>query len=117
MKRTRRQTKDRSRNQREACGPLELLILLALNQLGADAYGLSVQRAIAKRTGRKLAGGSISTTLRRFETRQLVTSQLSDSTPVRGGRRKRHFKLRPRGLRLARSTLRMIRRMSAGLTW
>lgn len=94
---------------------LESLVLIALLRLGDDAYGVAVQKELAKRTGRSTSFGSIYTTLARLEARGLVASHLGDPTPERGGRRKRYFEIRPAGRRAVTASLRVLRAMTRGL--
>ena len=74
-------------------GPLELTVLLAVARLGEGAYGLAIRRDRAARTGRDHSVGAIYTTLQRLEDKALVTSWMSDPTPVRGGRAKRCYRV------------------------
>ena len=96
-------------------GEFEQLVLLALVQLGADAYGLSVQREIAQRTGRATTFGTVYTTLARLEEKGLVDSRLGEPTAERGGRRKKYFQINAEGRRAIRQSLRAIRQMAQGL--
>jgi DNA-binding PadR family transcriptional regulator len=96
-------------------GELEQLVLLALVRLGPDAYGVAVQREIARRTGRDLSFGTIYATLARLEVKGMVAARLGDPTPERGGRRKKFFALRPAGRRAVRASLKAIRTMTHGL--
>src|SRR5215207_1079321 len=98
---------------------LEQLVLLALVRLGDDAYGVAVQREIARRTGRDTSFGTVYATLARLEAKGLVASRLGESTPERGGRRKKYFSPLPAGLKALRSSLRALRTMTRGLdaTW
>ena len=86
-----------------ARGDLELLILLALIRLGPEAYGVPVAREIEAHAGRTVALGSIYAALERLEAAGLITSELGESTPERGGRAKRHFRITEAGLRETRS--------------
>jgi len=45
----------------------------------------------------------------------MIASRLGDSAPYRGGRRKRHYKVTPVGLRNLRASLNSLRRLAAGL--
>jgi DNA-binding PadR family transcriptional regulator len=96
-------------------GEFEQLVLLALVRLGDDAYGLSVQREIAARTGRATTFGTVYSTLARLETKGLVESWLGEPTAERGGRRKKHFQINAEGRRAIKQSLRAIRQMARGL--
>lgn len=96
-------------------GEFELLVLLALVRLGEDAYGVSVQREIASRSGRDASFAAIYTTLSRLEGKGFVNSFHGAPTPERGGRRKKHYTLTPRGRTTLQRNLRAIRSMTQGL--
>jgi DNA-binding PadR family transcriptional regulator len=96
-------------------GQLETLILLAVLQLGGEAYGVSVRDEIADRTGRRLTRGAIYTALRRLEDKGLLAGELGESTPERGGRAKRFLSVTDAGLAELRSATRSLDRMRTGL--
>lgn len=75
----------------------EDLVLLAVEELGEDAYGVSVRRHLADRTGRAFSLGAIYGSLDRLVRQGVIEARLGEPTPVRGGRRKRYFRLTPRG--------------------
>ena len=85
-------------------GDMEHLVLLAILRLGSEAYGIPILDEVAARSGREPSRATIYVALRRLEQKGLVTSRLGDSTPERGGRAKRYFKLRPAGLRALRES-------------
>lgn len=96
-------------------GELEQLILLALLRLGDDAFGVSVQREIQERGGRRVSLGAVYTGLIRLEAKGYVTSRESEPTTQRGGRRKKLYQVRPMGQRALSSALSALREMSRGL--
>jgi len=96
-------------------GELEQVVLLATLRLGDDGYGVTIQDGIRRATGRDLTLGTIHKTLVRLEAKGYVASRIGESTPQRGGRRKRHYAVTPDGLRQLRASLRALRRMAAGL--
>ena len=96
-------------------GDFEQLILLALLRLGPDAYGVSIRGDIESRTGRAISAGALYTALNRLETRGFVTSRLGEPTPQRGGKRKRHYTLRPAGEGALARTYESLRMMASGL--
>src|SRR5262245_15199687 len=100
---------------RRHLGELEQVLLLALAQLGEDAYGTSIARLIADRTGRVLSPGAIYTALDRLERRGFVSSRWGDPTPERGGKRKRHYRLKPAGAAAIRDAQRVLAQMTRGL--
>ncbi|HMC78895.1 MAG TPA: helix-turn-helix transcriptional regulator [Vicinamibacterales bacterium] len=100
---------------REFLGEFEHIVLLAVLRLGDDAYGASVRREIETRTGRALTVGALYRTLDRLELKGYVASRVGDPTPERGGRAKRHFQLRPLGMRSLRASRQALAAMWDGL--
>lgn len=98
-----------------ALGEFEQLILFALVELGEDAYGASIGRAIEGRTGKQVAAGAIYTALDRLATRGLVTSRVGEPTAERGGRRRKYYRLEPQGAVELQRSVDVIRTMSEGL--
>jgi len=80
-------------------GELEELVLLAVGILYKNAYGVAVMDEIEKQAGRTLNISAVHAVLTRLEEKGLVTSQMSDPTQERGGRRKRIFLLTAAGKR------------------
>ncbi|MDA1029160.1 MAG: PadR family transcriptional regulator [Bacteroidetes bacterium] len=75
----------------------EEFVLLAVWRLQSEAYSLAIQDEISKLTGYSWSLGSIFTPLERLQRKRLLTSTLSDSTPDRGGRKKRIYQLTMEG--------------------
>jgi DNA-binding PadR family transcriptional regulator len=96
-------------------GDLDLLVLLALLRLGADGYGVAVQREIAERTGRETALGAVYAALNRLEARGLVAAKLGPPTPVRGGRRKKLYVVLPSGREAVREAWNDLRALTRGI--
>ena len=96
-------------------GEFEQLVLLALVRLGPDAYGATVRREIETRAARQLSISAVYTTLERLEQKGLVRSWVGDPTPQRGGRRRKHFELRPLGARALKAAHDAYSGMTAGL--
>jgi PadR family transcriptional regulator, regulatory protein PadR len=99
----------------ELLGSLEHIILLALMQLGANAYGMTVRREIEERTGRNLSIGAVYATLERLQAKGYVSSFTGEPTTERGGRAKRHFEIEADGKRALRASQEAIRKMTVGL--
>lgn len=96
-------------------GEFEQLVLLALLRLGDDAYGVAIQREIVSRTARDPSFGSVYTTLSRLEDKGLIASRLGETTPQRGGRRKKLFVVLPEGQRAIAASVHAVRVMARGL--
>lgn len=89
---------------RDRLGEFEQLVLLACLRLGPEAYTVSVAEEIEERTGRETAHAAVYVVLRRLEEKGLVDSTLGDSTPERGGRPKRFFRVLPEATVLLRES-------------
>jgi len=95
-------------------GEFELYVMLALAQLGPEAYGVTIRQEIERRTGRAAAIGAVYATLSRLEDKGLVEHALAAPLPVQGGRARKCFVLTPDGeLALSYSTT-MLARMMRG---
>lgn len=75
----------------------EEFILLAVWKLGDDAYSIPIQEKLNDITDKDWSLGGIYMPLERLEKRGYLRSELSDSTPERGGRQKRIYSLTPSG--------------------
>lgn len=94
---------------------LELVVLLAAMQLGDEAYPVAIRDVIEAKAKRKVSRAAVFITLERLEEKGLVTSHYGDPTPVRGGRSKRFFAVRPAGVRAVRRALDAVTSLAAGL--
>jgi PadR family transcriptional regulator PadR len=89
---------------RDYLGNFELIVMLALMRVREDAYGVPISREIEERIGLEVALASVYATLERLESKGLVSSELGEPTPERGGRAKRYFHITAKGLREVRQT-------------
>jgi PadR family transcriptional regulator, regulatory protein PadR len=96
-------------------GEFEQMVMLALLQLGPDAYGAAVCSEIEQRGGRGVSVSAVHTTLDRLEQKGLVKSRVGDPTPQRGGKRKRHYEVAASGMRALQASYRSLRNMADGL--
>jgi PadR family transcriptional regulator, regulatory protein PadR len=96
-------------------GELEQLILLAILRLGDDAYGVTIRAELAERADRQVAPGALYTALDRLEAKGLITSRMSDPTPQRGGRAKRHVTVTRAGREALTRARRAYERLLDGL--
>jgi PadR family transcriptional regulator, regulatory protein PadR len=85
-------------------GEMEHLVLLAILRLGREAYGIPIVEEVSSRSGRQVSRATVYVALRRLEQKGLVASRLGESTPERGGRAKRYFRLRAAGLKALRES-------------
>lgn len=80
-----------------AIGEFEEVILLTVAILYENAYGISIKQDIEKRLNRKVSVGAMRTALSRLEKKGLLKSEFGEATAIRGGKRKRFFKVTPLG--------------------
>jgi len=100
---------------RDTLGEFEQLILLAVVRLGDAAYGVTIRREIEERTGREVTIGALYTALDRLERKGFVRSSMSAPTAERGGRSKRHFRVKPAGAAALRQSRERLAKMWDGL--
>jgi DNA-binding PadR family transcriptional regulator len=98
-------------------GEFEQLVLLAILRLRDDAYGVTIRAELAERTGRNVAPGAMYTALERLETKGLIASRMSDPTPQRGGRAKRHVTVTAAGKEALTRSVQAYERMLDGLNF
>ena len=96
-------------------GEFEQVILLAILRLRDGAYGVTIRAELADRAGRTVAPGAMYTALDRLETKGLISSRMSDPTPQRGGRAKRHVTVTTAGLRALTRSVQAYERLLDGL--
>jgi DNA-binding PadR family transcriptional regulator len=99
----------------DALGEFEQAVLLAIAHLDDDAYGVTIRREIESRTKRTVSVGALYTALDRLEAKAYVSSTMSDPTPARGGRSKRHFRITPTGRDALKQSREFLQRMWAGI--
>jgi DNA-binding PadR family transcriptional regulator len=99
----------------DALGEFEQSLLLAIVHLGETAYGVSIRQEIEARTGREIAVGALYTSLARLERKGYVRSTMSEPTPQRGGRSRRHFTVKAAGAAALRQSRERLDQMWDGL--
>jgi PadR family transcriptional regulator PadR len=102
-------------DQRAHLSTFELMVMLALARLGDEAYGVPIAGEIREQSGRGVLLGSVYAALDRLGERGLVSSELGEPTPERGGRAKRYFHLTPKGLRETRDAQRTLVKLWRGI--
>ena len=96
---------------RSYLGEFELMILLAVIRLGDEAYGVPISRQLEMHRGRGVSVGSVYAALERLEAKGLIESSLGESTPERGGKAKRYFRITKTGLRQVHETRRVLQKL------
>src|SRR5690242_18254408 len=92
-------------------GEFEQMVLLAILRLDENAYGFTIRREIAARTGRDPSPGALYVTLDRLEEKGFVRSRFGDPTPQRGGRAKRFFSVTASGVQCVARAQRSYQRL------
>ena len=100
---------------REALGSFELMVLLAVAQVGEDAYGVPIARMLQQKSGRQVFLGSVYAALTRLEAKGFVASSMGDATAERGGKAKKYFRVTGKGVREIRDTHRTFFELWRGL--
>jgi PadR family transcriptional regulator PadR len=81
-------------------GHFEQIILTAILSLRDEAYGVTIhEKAIQLAAPKNISLGAVYVTLDRLEDKGFISSCLSGSTPQRGGRSKRFYRLEALGER------------------
>src|ERR1700748_2140775 len=109
----------------DALGRFEQVVLTAILALGDNAYGVTIHAKVEELSKpRKVARGAVYATLDRMEDKGLIASWLSDPTPERGGRSRRHYRLEKSGEKALRESARTAQRLVetiaqnlGGLAW
>lgn len=108
-----------------ALGDLEQVTLFALVKLGGTGHGAAIASEIEESTGRRVAPGALYTVLQRMADKGYVEGWIGDSTPERGGNRRKLYRVLPDGARelqswyagiqsVARGTADRLRELAAG---
>ena len=100
---------------KRSLGEFEQLVLLAILRVGEGAYAVPVISEIEAQTGRKVSHAAVYIALRRLEEKGLVTSNLAEATPERGGRGKRYYEVDPAAREMLQESRNALTRMWDGL--
>ena len=73
-------------------------ILLTIGYLGEDAYLVAIRKHLSEIIGKEWSIGAIHIPLLRLEKAGILDSCFGEATAVRGGRRKKVYRLTPIGL-------------------
>jgi DNA-binding PadR family transcriptional regulator len=81
-------------------GQFEQYVLTAIMTLREQAYGVTIHAKVSEfLSPRDVSLGAVYATLDRLEDKGFVASWMSDPTPERGGRSKRHYQVEAPGER------------------
>src|SRR5438105_3860406 len=98
----------------ESISNAELLILSTVLKLGETAYGVPIVQEL-ERHGRHIGVATVYLALGRLEAKGMVTSMTGNSTPERGGRAKRYFRVTAKGILEIRAMQRTLDRLWQGV--
>jgi PadR family transcriptional regulator, regulatory protein PadR len=96
-------------------GEFETAVLLAIVYLQGRGYGPSIADEIERRTRTPVSFGAVYATLDRLQKKGLISSELGEPTPERGGKPKRFYRIEAPGEQALRATQAMADRMWAGV--
>lgn len=85
-------------------GEFEEVVLLTVAILHEKAYGMAIIEEMEQRLHRNVSIGALQTVLRRLEDKGLLSSEFGETTKIRGGKRKRYFRLTSNGLKTLSET-------------
>ena len=82
----------------------EELILLAIHELGDEAYGISIREHLEEHVGKKFSVGAVYVPLERLTSRGFLKSSETEPVAERGGRRKRIYRITAKGVAALKET-------------
>ena len=92
-------------------GELELMVLLTLDRLDADAYGMAVYDQIVRATGREISAPTVYVTLARLERKGYARAHTGAPTGERGGRAKKLYRMTRAGRTALMRSKRMLEQL------
>src|SRR5262245_46396873 len=93
-------------------GQFEQIVLTAILTLGDNAYGVTIHAKVEELSRpKRVVLGAVYATLDRLVDKGLIASWLSDPTPERGGRSKRHYRLEKMGERALQDSVTTAKRV------
>jgi PadR family transcriptional regulator PadR len=99
----------------ETLGEFEHLVLLAILQLGRDAQAARVRELLEERASRKVTRGALYATLERLASKDLLSWEVEQSTPARGGIPGRRFHVTSKGVEAVRRSHAAVSALTRGL--
>ena len=83
---------------------MEEILLLTVQRLDPEAYGVTIRAAVEELLGKSVSVGAVYVPLDRLAERGYLETHYGAPTPERGGRRKKYFKLTQRGINILGET-------------
>ena len=79
-------------------GEVEHLVLLAVLRLRGEAFALDVLHELDRHAGHEVSRGTLYKTMERLEAKGLLTWDVEEGAPERGGHPRRRFSVTPAGI-------------------
>jgi DNA-binding PadR family transcriptional regulator len=83
---------------------MEEILLLTVHRLDPEAYGVTIRAAVEELLDKSVSVGAVYVPLDRLAERGYLETHYGDPTPERGGRRKKYFRLTPKGIKILGET-------------
>jgi len=83
--------------ERTHLGEFEEIVLLTVAVLDKKAYGIAIKSDIEERLERSVSVGAMRIALKRLEKKGFLDSEFGEPTAVRGGKRKRYYRMTSSG--------------------
>jgi len=99
----------------QGLGEFEQMVLLAILQLEGEVYGVPIVDEIERLSGRMVSRSAVYVTLRRLETKGLLSSWMSEPAAERGGKPRRCVAVEPEGRRLLYESRKLMEQMWRGV--
>ena len=96
-------------------GSFEEMVLLAVVHQADQAYGVSIRRELAVRSGSDVTMGAVYATLDRLEEKGFVAPREGERRESRRGRPRRYYRILPDGVDALDETRRIRERMWRGV--
>lgn len=84
---------------------IEEMVLWAVWKLEDNAYGVTIRKQLAERTGRRFPYGTLYGALAKLTRKGLVNKNTGDPSPVRGGRSRNYYAVTDQGIEALRMAL------------
>jgi PadR family transcriptional regulator PadR len=95
---------------------LEEIVLIAIWNLGEDAYGVNIKKKVHELMGKEYFYNTLYTTFDRLIRKAFIIKHFGEPTPVRGGKRKVFFRLTKEGKSALKHAFERQRRVWAGFS-
>lgn len=95
---------------------LEEIVLVAIWNLGEDAYGVNIKKVVHELTGKEYFYNTLYTTFDQLIRKALIIKGFGEPTPIRGGKRKVFFRITKQGKAALQDAYERHHRIWAGFT-